>query len=152
MLKTLEVNSIGPIMLTQALEPLLKSKNRPVASMTSSSPEGRPPSVVASLSARVGSINDNRLGGWYSYRVSKAALNMATKNMALELKRSGILVVSLHPGTTETGLSEPFAKNVRPEKLFSPSFTVSQLLGVIGGLDERHTGGFYAWDGQPIEW
>ena len=162
--KTLEVNTVGPLMLAQALEPLLRSTGRGAAKTASG--ETRPPSVVANLSARVGSIGDNGMGGWYSYRISKAALNMATKNMSLELKRrcaaprraaprhatprhamprhamprhathamlrhatnSGVWCVSLHPGTTDTGLSKPFQKNVKPEKLFTTKFTVSQVL------------------------
>ena len=145
-MKTLETNTIGPLMMVQALEPLLRTAGRGVVAGT------RPPSVVANLSARVGSIGDNGLGGWYSYRISKAALNQATKTMALELRRSGIWVVSLHPGTTATGLSEPFQKNVKPEKLFTTEFTAQNLLGIIDDLNSERTGSFYAWDGQEIEW
>ena len=90
---------MGPVLTTQAIQPLL-SKG----------------AVIASLSARVGSIGDNRMGGWWSYRMSKSALNMATKNMANEMRRDQVIAVALHPGTTATGLSAPFQKNVRPEK------------------------------------
>lgn len=139
--ESLEVNTIGPLMLTQALEPALRTKG-----------SDRPTSVVANLSARVGSVQDNQLGGWYSYRMCKTALNMGTKNLSIELKRLGVWVVSLHPGTVETGLSKPFQKNVKPNKLFSAEFSVAQLLGVVDALDEEHTGGFFSWDGSRIEW
>jgi NAD(P)-dependent dehydrogenase (short-subunit alcohol dehydrogenase family) len=181
--KTLEVNTMGPLMLAQALEPMMRlprgalqkmkkkqTKQTETTTTTTTAAaaaaggsegkveerglgaEERPPSVVASVSARVGSISDNGLGGWYSYRISKAALNMATVNMALELKRSGVWCIALHPGTTDTDLSKPFQKNVKPEKLFSREFSVRQMLGVVDALDAQHTGGFFAWDGQRIEW
>ncbi|KAL1507468.1 hypothetical protein AB1Y20_008304 [Prymnesium parvum] len=129
------VNAVGPVLVAQATQPLL-----------------RPGSVVASVSARVGSIGDNHLGGWWSYRMSKAALNMATRNLAIELKRSGAIAVSLHPGTTDTDLSKPFQRNVRPEKLFTPEFTARSLLDVLEGLTLEDTGGFFAYNGERIEW
>ena len=82
--------------------------------------------------------------------MSKAALNMATRNMAIELKRREVVAVSLHPGTTDTPLSEPFQKNVRPEKLFTPEFTANALLDVLNGLESSQSGGFFAYDGTPI--
>lgn len=100
MAKILAINAMGPVMVTQA-----------VASKLSRG------AIIGNLSARVGSISDNKLGGWWSYRMSKAALNMATVNMALELKRKDVYAVALHPGTTDTDLSVPFQKNVKPEKL-----------------------------------
>ena len=112
----------------------------------------RPPSVVASVSARVGSISDNGTGGWYSYRMSKAALNMATVNIALELKRSSVWCIALHPGTTDTDLSKPFQKNIKPEKLFTTEFSVGKMLSIIEAMESHHTGNFYAWDGQRIDW
>mmetsp|Transcript_16882 Transcript_16882/g.21680 ORF Transcript_16882/g.21680 Transcript_16882/m.21680 type:complete len:344 (+) Transcript_16882:61-1092(+) len=139
---TLELNTIGHVMLTQAMMPFLATKRS----------KDRAPSVVASISARVGSIGDNNLGGWYSYRISKAALNMATRTMALELRRNGTWVISLHPGTTDTDLSVPFQKNVKPEKLFTPQFTVTSLMNVVDSLEEKNTGGFYAYDGTSIPW
>mmetsp|Transcript_28320 Transcript_28320/g.58000 ORF Transcript_28320/g.58000 Transcript_28320/m.58000 type:complete len:292 (+) Transcript_28320:97-972(+) len=152
LMKTLEVNAVAPLMLTKALEPFLKQPRKKVKKGEESDPEGRPPAVVASVSARVGSISDNGLGGWYSYRLSKAALNMATVNLSLELKRSGVWVIALHPGTTDTDLSKPFQKNVKPEKLFTPEFSVSSMLDVVDGLDESKTGSFFAYDGQEVPW
>lgn len=137
--KSLEVNLVGHVMMTQALMPLLKRKSKK-----------EPVSKVVSLTARVGSISDNRLGGWYSYRMSKAGMNMFTKTLSLEAKRHNCVVVSMHPGTTDTGLSKPFQANVSPDKLFTTEYSVSQMLAVVRGLDLTHAGGFYAYDGSSI--
>lgn len=83
--------------------------------------------------------------------MSKAALNMATRNMAIEMKRQEVIAVALHPGTTDTKLSEPFQKNVRPEKLFTPTYTANALLDVLQNLELAQSGGFFAYDGQPID-
>jgi NAD(P)-dependent dehydrogenase (short-subunit alcohol dehydrogenase family) len=100
----------------------------------------------------VGSISDNRLGGWHSYRASKAALNQIMRNFAIELGRrnKGALAVSLHPGTVETALSAPFKGNVPDGKLFSADHSAQCLIDVIEGLDAKDSGGFFAWDGQPV--
>ena len=106
--KTLAVNVVGPTMLTKALSPLMRTTGRRAVKMDVTSEKGdekidvalptnRPPTVIVNLSARVGSISDNQLGGWYSYRISKAALNQATRTMGLELKRQGTWIVALHP-------------------------------------------------------
>ena len=100
---------------------------------------------------RVGSISDNRMGGWWAYRMSKAALNMATVNMAHELKRKDVYAVALHPGTTDTGLSEPFQANVKPEKLFTAEYSAGAMLDVLDGLRETDSGAFFAYDGSRIE-
>lgn len=131
------VNAMGAVLTTKALAKQLSVNDRET--------------VVANLSARVGSLTDNRLGGWYSYRMSKAALNMATRTMAIELKRRSVLCVSLHPGTTDTGLSMPFQKNVKPEMLFKPSFSANQLLDIIDGMTPELSGEFFAWDGSKID-
>ena len=128
--RTMSINTIGPVMVAQSLVPLMKRDRRG---------EGR--TVIASLSARVGSISDNELGGWYSYRISKAGLNMATRTMAHELKRYGILAVSLHPGTTDADLSRPFQKNVQESRLFPVDFTFRRFLNVVYSLDDTCTGG-----------
>ena len=109
--------------------------------------------VFAALSARVGSIGDNRLGGWTSYRASKAALNMVIRTLAIEhaRRRPESILVGLHPGTVDTNLSAPFQRNVPQENLFTPAVSASHLLRVIDKLDARDTGGFFAWDGQAIE-
>lgn len=110
--------------------------------------------VIACLSARVGSISDNRLGGWYGYRASKAALNMMVKTAAIEYGRraKGTALVCYHPGTVDTALSEPFQANVKPEKLFTPEFTVSQLLNVTRDLDPKDGPFYLDWDGKSISW
>ncbi|MGB7084044.1 MAG: SDR family NAD(P)-dependent oxidoreductase, partial [Phormidesmis sp.] len=106
LLNYFQVNSIGPVLLAKHLMPLLKHKS---------------PSLFATISAKVGSIGDNRLGGWYGYRASKAALNMFLKTAAIEYRRRSphTILVMLHPGTTDTQLSKPFQRGVPPEKLFS---------------------------------
>lgn len=142
--KTMAVNVIGPIMLSKELFPLMKSKQR------GKKEEERPVSMIVNLSARVGSISDNELGGWYSYRFSKAALNQATRTMAHELKRQGTWTVALHPGTTDTDLSKPFQRNVQDGRLFPVDFTVDQLLNCIDSMTEEHSGGLYDWAGKAI--
>eukprot|EP00752_Nemacystus_decipiens_P003183 g2945.t1 len=143
---TLEVNTIGPMMLVAAMTPLLESPAK------KGDQGARPPSVVVNFSARVGSIGDNGMGGWHSYRMSKSALNMATKGISLELRRRRVWAFSYHPGTTDTGLSEPFQANVKPEKLFTPDYTVSQCLAIVDSMTEELSGGFYAFDGSRIVW
>lgn len=139
LLKYFRVNSIGGVLLAKHLLPLLRHSNQ---------------SVLATISAKVGSIGDNQLGGWYGYRASKAALNMLMRNVAIEYARSSpkTIVVLLHPGTTKTKLSQPFQKNVPPEKLFSRERTASQLLTVITGLTESDSGKFFSWDGNILPW
>lgn len=144
--KTMAVNVIGPVMLSKELAPLMVTKQR----RKKEDGEGRPVSVIANLSARVGSISDNELGGWYSYRFSKAALNQATRTMAHELKRQGIWTIALHPGTTDTDLSKPFQANVQEGRLFPVDFTVNQLLDVIDSMTAEHSGGLYDWAGKAI--
>ena len=133
------VNTVGPLLVAKHFQALLPRRNR---------------AVFASLSARVGSIGDNRLGGWYSYRTSKAAQNMVTKNLSIELRRraTGIICVGLHPGTVDTDLSRPFQGNVRGDRLFSAERAAQQLLTVIDGLEPTDNGEFFAWNAQNIPW
>ena len=126
-------------MMTQALLPLLK--NAKINDQCTK---------IINLSARVGSISDNKLGGWYSYRLSKAAMNMFTKTLSIEVKRHNCMVLSLHPGTTETDLSKPFLKNVKPEKLFTVSYSVDSMLNVIWNSKLEDSGKFLAYDGSEI--
>lgn len=108
--------------------------------------------IFAALSARVGSISDNQLGGWYSYRASKAALNMLIKNLAIEMKMrcKQAIVVGLHPGTVDSKLSNPFKANVPAKKLFTPDYAVERLLLTLDGLDIDDSGKCFAWDGGEI--
>lgn len=139
LLRYFQVNSIGAVLLAKHLVPLLKHGDR---------------SVFASISAKVGSIGDNQLGGWYGYRASKAALNMLMRNVAIEYSRKSpkTLVILLHPGTTDTRLSKPFQRNVPAEKLFSVDRTVTQLLTVIEQLQPDDSGQFFSWDGSRLPW
>jgi NAD(P)-dependent dehydrogenase (short-subunit alcohol dehydrogenase family) len=148
--KSLAVNVIGPVMFTKELAPLLMHSRRAAVNRNSNSDNSRPVSVVANLSARVGSITDNGLGGWYSYRMSKAALNQATRTMALEMKRHHVWCVALHPGTTDTNLSKPFQANVKTGSLFPVEYTVNCLLKVVDSLQPENSGGFYDWAGKVI--
>lgn len=138
-MESFRVNSLPTVMLAKELQSLFRHKD---------------PAIFAAISARVGSIEDNGLGGWYSYRASKAALNMYLRNIAIEFRRTcrSTCVVSLHPGTTDTRLSGPFQKNVAPEKLFSPDLCARQLLDVMKDLSSSDTGGFFAWDGSKVPW
>ncbi len=112
------------------------------------------PALFATISARVGSIEDNRLGGWYSYRASKAALNMCLKTLAIEWRRTlpNVAVAALHPGTTDTALSKPFQRNVPPDQLFAPERSVDYLLKVLDNLDSTQSGQFLAFDGERLPW
>lgn len=134
-----QVNSIGAVLLAKQVQPLLKHGDR---------------SILATISAKIGSIGDNQLGGWYGYRASKAALNMLMRTTAIEFKRTcpRAIVVLLHPGTTDTQLSRPFQGNVPPERLFSCDRTVRQLLAVLDRLEERDSGEFFSWDGSRLPW
>lgn len=108
--------------------------------------------VMAFLSARVGSITDNHLGGWYAYRASKAALNMMVKNTAIEFGRfhKQAIIVGLHPGTVQSALSEPYSAHVKPEKVFTPPYAVEKMMAVIGSVEPSQSGNCYAWDGTVI--
>lgn len=107
----------------------------------------------ATISAKVGSISDNRMGGWYGYRASKAALNMFIKTIAIEFSRKykKSIVLAIHPGTTKTDLSGPFIKNT-PYKLHTPKETAKNILSVIENKKSDDTGKFYAWDGEELAW
>ena len=133
------INAFAPVMLAQALLPLMKHAA---------------PGVIASLSARVGSIGDNHLGGWYAYRASKAAQNQLLHTLSIELRRTHpqLSCVMLHPGTVDTPLSRPFQTNVPDAQLFTPERAASQLLEIVARLTPADSGHFIAWDGQAIAW
>lgn len=109
-------------------------------------------SVFACLSARVGSISDNRLGGWFAYRASKAALNMILKNAAIEMARRSkkACIIGLHPGTVDTTLSKPFQRQVQEGKLFTPEYSSVCLLKVINDVEPEQSGKVFAWDGKEV--
>ena len=135
--RVFSVNCFGPFLWYAALGRLIRH---------------REPITVATLSARVASIGDNRLGGWHSYRASKTAQNMRTKNLSLELSRTNphAIVVGLHPGTVDTDLSQPFQSGVDPNKLFTAEQSAGYLWNVLNGLTPERTGQVIAWDGQTI--
>ena len=116
--------------------------------------KGQEPCVIATMSARVGSIGDNRMGGWHSYRASKAALNMVLKNMAIEYGRraKNVKLIAFHPGTTDTGLSKPFQGAVPNGKLFSAAFVATRLAQLMDNVDLDGQLSYIDWDGQPIPW
>ena len=130
------LNAIGPALVLKHFSPLLSRDRR---------------SLMAFLSARVGSIGDNRLGGWISYRASKAALNQIVRTSAIEIARTRPLAViaALHPGTVATALSDRFSAG---HERFSPGDSVARMLAVLDGLDPTESGSFYAYDGQLIPW
>lgn len=131
------INAVGPSLIAKhALGQLARDRK----------------SVFAALSARVGSIEDNRLGGWHAYRASKAALHMLLRGLAIELRvrNPGALCVALHPGTVDSELSRPFQAGVVPEKLFTADYSAGKLLGVLDALGPADSGRAWAWDGTPI--
>lgn len=130
------INTIGPSLIAKYFLDKLNNDTR---------------SVCAFLSARVGSISDNYLGGWYSYRAAKAALNMVIRNLAIESKRKykQKIIIGLHPGTVDSNLSKPFQGNVK--NLFSPAKSVEQLIDVINSRDVQDSGNVFAYDATKIE-
>ena len=137
MARAYQINAIGPALVAKHFLPLLATDRK---------------AVFAALSARVGSIGNNRLGGWYAYRASKAALNMILKTLSIELARRNpsAICVGLHPGTVDTRLSGPFQRGVPGDKLFSPHRSAPCLLKVINALSPGQSGRVLAWDGKPI--
>lgn len=144
LMRSFETNAVGPILTCQAFLPLLIEGGKDSAR----------PAIIANMSARVSSISDNRLGGWYSYRSSKTALNQLTKCLSLELARRGhnVAAILLHPGTCDTDLSKPWHRNVPDGKLFSRERGVQQLLEIIESCTLDENGQFFAWDRSIIEW
>ena len=137
LLQSYKVNAIGPALVAKHMLPLMRAPGR---------------SVFAALSARVGSIGDNRSGGWHGYRASKAALNMIIRNLAIETSRRtpDLVCVGLHPGTVDSALSKPFQANVPEARLFTPAYSASRLLAVIDGLTPADSGNVLAWDGTTV--
>ncbi len=132
-----QVNAIGPAMVAKHFMPLLPRKDR---------------AIFAALGARVGSISDNHLGGWYGYRASKAALHMFIRNIAIEWARKNpaALAIAIHPGTVDSSLSEPFQRSVPDNTLFTPAYSAEKMLHVIKQLNPEQSGKAFAWDGQEI--
>lgn len=136
MIENFRINAVGPALVAKHFLPIM-SKQGPIC--------------FAALSARVGSISDNRLGGWHSYRASKSALNMFIRNIAIEWQRKNpqSVIVSLHPGTVETALSAPFKGNPAHER-FTPARAAGQMLNVLHGLKPEQSGQIFAYDGSLV--
>lgn len=137
-LRLFEVNTILPALIAKHFLPKLNKQDR---------------SIFAAISARVGSVSDNKLGGWYSYRASKSGLNMIIKNAAIEINRQNknAIIVGLHPGTVDSNLSKPFQGNVPDGKLFTPDYSVKRLLDVLGNLTPESSGRCFSWDGKEVQ-
>jgi NAD(P)-dependent dehydrogenase (short-subunit alcohol dehydrogenase family) len=133
------VNAFIPILWLKALLPLVK---------------GNHPCIITVFSARVGSISDNRSGGWYSYRASKTALNMLLKTAAIEFARraKNVKLIAFQPGTTDTALSRPFQGSVKAEKLFTPAFVAERLADIMNGQDIDGELSFIDWENKNIDW
>lgn len=133
------VNAFIPILWIKHLAPLLTRHGE---------------SVITVFSARVGSIEDNRVGGWYSYRASKAALNMLLKTAAIEIRRfsESTRLLAFHPGTTDTALSRPYQQGVPADKLFTPDFVAERLLNIVDSLPSEPMLNFMDWDGKEVSW
>lgn len=131
------INTIAPALVAKHVLPRLPRDHR---------------AVFAVLGARVGSIGDNRTGGWHAYRTSKAALVMLVKTLSIEMARSHseAIVVALHPGTVDTAMSQPFQRGVAPNKLFTSRFAAERLIAVADALTPADSGGHFAWDGARI--
>ncbi len=138
MARLFRINTIGPALVMKHFSPLLARDRR---------------AVIASLSARVGSISDNKAGGWYSYRASKAALNQLIRTASIELaaRRPHVICVGLHPGTVRSAMSEPFLQRYTKNEIFEPETAATALLSVLSGLTPAQTGRIFAWDGQEIQ-
>lgn len=136
MVENYKINAAGPVLVAKHFLPLMPRKGR---------------TCFAAISARVGSISDNRLGGWHSYRASKAALNMLVRNLAIEWQRKSpnSIIVSIHPGTVETRLSAPFQGNPAHQR-FSPQTAAKQIISTLEGLTSEHSGQLISYDGTVI--
>ncbi len=135
--KIFSVNAFGPALIGKYFLPLMKKDKK---------------SIAAFLSARVGSISENKLGGWYSYRASKSALNQIIKNFSIESKRTNPagIIIGLQPGTVKSKLSEPFQKNVKKGKLLLPKDSVKSLIRVIESVMQNDSGKIFDWKGEEI--
>lgn len=147
-LQTFKINTLGPMLAIKHFSQFLPKRNQ-----TLDQYEGLPSIAVwATMSARVGSIGDNKLGGWFAYRASKAAVNQVSKTFQnnLTMTKRPAISVTLHPGTVKTHLSKDFWDSTKPEKLFTPEYSAKKLHSVIQGLDEKSGGGQFDWKGDSI--
>ncbi len=131
------INAAGPALIGKYFLPMMPRTGK---------------TIFAAVSAKVGSISDNRMGGWHAYRASKAALNMIVRNFSVEQSRTNAeaFAVTLHPGTVDTALSQPFQRGVPGGKLFTPEYSAQCLFNVLAGLNEGDSGKLFGWDGTEI--
>ena len=152
-LSTFQINALGPLLLAKHFSPFLPTRSTVLPLLED--PVDTLPScaVMALMSARVGSISDNKLGGWYSYRASKAAVNSIAKSVDIFLQQKAkdkAMCIAMHPGTVKTEFSEEFWGNVKEEKLFSPDFAARSLLKVITELGIEGRGKCWDYEGREI--
>ena len=150
--RTFAINTIGPLLLMKHFTPFLPSKSTKLSTSQEQEPDLPPHAVWLTMAARVGSTTDNKLGGWFSYRASKAGVTSITKSLDLYLNgKCGekAMAMAYHPGTVKTGLSKEFWGSVKKEKLFSPEYAVEKMVGVVRdiGLEQRGR----CWDWRGIE-
>ena len=136
---TFRINTITPMLWLSQLLPIVK---------------GEKATQIALFSARIGSISDNKTGGWYSYRASKAALNMLIQSCSVEYARraKNVKLIAFHPGTTDTPLSKPFQRSVPKDKLFTANFVATQLLSIMKSVTMDNKAAYLDWNNQPIDW
>ncbi len=139
MLKSISINTLPTMLFAKYLTKSFRHKEN---------------AIFATISARVGSIEENYLGGWYSYRASKAALNQIIKTLSIEWGRNlkNVCVAALHPGTTDTPLSAPFHRNVPESQIFTPEKSVAYMTDLMNKLEPDHTGKFWSFDGENLPW
>jgi NAD(P)-dependent dehydrogenase (short-subunit alcohol dehydrogenase family) len=151
---TFRTNTLGPMLMLKHFSPFLPKKNAAPTETRDGTFRGLPLiSTTAVMSARVGSITDNRLGGWYSYRASKAAVNQVVKTFDNHLRATSgenAMAVTLHPGTVKTGLSKEFWASVKKEKLFDRDFVAERLVDVVKGVGVDGRGKCWDWDGKEV--
>lgn len=150
-LHNIVINTLPSLLIAKHIKPLLKAAERSSKTPSDSNPNT---TIYATISARVGSIGDNQIGGWYSYRMSKAALNMGMKTLAIEWARTlhQVCVVVLQPGTVDTDLSKPFQSNVPKGGLFTAAHSAKKLLEVLNTLTAAQSGSFVDWAGKEVPW
>lgn len=148
-LQTFKINTLGPMLALKHFSQFLPKRSKSRLETLDGLPSV---AVWVTMSARVGSIGDNRLGGWYAYRASKAAVNQVSKTFQnnLAMTKRPAISITLHPGTVKTNLSKDFWESTKPEKLFTPEYSAEQLYDVITGLDESSGGGQFDWKGESI--
>jgi len=139
LIESFSINAFAPILLAKTIEEFINKELE---------------FNFASISARVGSITDNKTGGWYAYRAAKSAQNQLFKSLSIEWARKypKAIITLLHPGTVNTNLSKPFHKFVPKDKLFSPQKTSNYMIDILSHQKPTDSGKFIAWDGKEIPW